>query len=694
MIMKSQCFSLSARPVAPSVVHAAISLTLLMLTALPAHAGSLVAKQLAGPPSDFEAMRSVDPAAAAIYSKSALVPVSLKANTAGKLSWQGDVPVENGRTRFLVFSGNDNPWQVEMIAPSGFAKRAANVAREVRRADFGIDQLRHPADYYTFDGMEKGNWQLKISAAEGQPREGYVLMEGDPATELASYQTHRRQIVGDKVGFAALLVDTLEKRTGAKTAAGRIDSVSLRVTTPDGAVQNFAMFDDGVHGDGAAGDGVYGGDFPALKAGTYLAQVVMRGVDRGGNAVLRTAEHVVPVVEASLQLAGGMAKAARVSGTRLSIDIAANALKQGQHYRAYGELWGTGADGKALPVAWVGGIVSPVSGEVGYEERFDLGSPTRERLAMRDGPGESVETGNSVISLGFDERWVTLSGAVAPFELRDLRIEDPDHFVTIASAKRMALSLPAQPMEKSAAADIAIDEAMTMGPRPAAAKMAKATGSRLLLVHGYCSGSAPWPTAHFTSASTFLDLSQNRSHDQFAQLIKTFGSSWNSFGVVAHSQGGAASLHLYTYYWSGLDNAVGSRLIQSVGTPYQGTNLAGVLAALGSIFGAGCGTNDNLTYSGAASWLAGIPTSSRAKVNYYTTSFRSTNWWTNDYCNFASDLVLSDPEDGTTEQANGQLPGAVNRGHTTGQCHTTGMRDPAQYLDSSRNATMNTNAAR
>ena len=101
-----------------------------------------------------------------------------------------------------------------------------------------------------------------------------------------------------------------------------------------------------------------------------------------------------------------------------------------------------------------------------------------------------------------------------------------------------------------------------------------------------------------------------------------------------------------------------------------------------------------MTYSGASSWLAGVPTSARAKVNYYTTSFATTNWWTNDYCQFATDLVLSDPEDGTTEQAKGQLSGGVNRGHVTGQCHTSGMRDPAQYLNASRNATMNSNAAR
>ena len=76
------------------------------------------------------------------------------------------------------------------------------------------------------------------------------------------------------------------------------------------------------------------------------------------------------------------------------------------------------------------------------------------------------------------------------------------------------------------------------------------------------------------------------------------------------------------------------------------------------------------------------------------TSIPTTNWYTNDYCHAASDLVLDDPEDGTVERAYAQLPGATNRGHTVGQCHTTGMRDPAQYLDAGRNATMSSNAAR
>ena len=55
---------------------------------------------------------------------------------------------------------------------------------------------------------------------------------------------------------------------------------------------------------------------------------------------------------------------------------------------------------------------------------------------------------------------------------------------------------------------------------------------------------------------------------------------------------------------------------------------------------------------------------------------------------------LGDPEDGVTEKAYGQLPGGNNRGHKTGWCHTSGMRDPAQTSDTARNSDMNTNAAR
>ena len=83
--------------------------------------------------------------------------------------------------------------------------------------------------------------------------------------------------------------------------------------------------------------------------------------------------------------------------------------QSGQHYRAIGEVWGTSAGGKPQAIAWLGGMVAPVDG---------------------------------VLSLGFDERWFVLAGAKGPFELRNLRIEDADNFVTVASAERMSLDVP------------------------------------------------------------------------------------------------------------------------------------------------------------------------------------------------------------------------------------------------------------
>ena len=108
--------------------------------------------------------------------------------------------------------------------------------------------------------------------------------------------------------------------------------------------------------------------------------------------------------------------------------------------------------------------------------------------------------------------------------------------------------------------------------------------------------------------------------------------------------------------------------------------------------GAGCGENTDLSVDGAALWLANIPTWARQKVWYWTTSFDDGIFY--DYCNLLSDLFLSDPDDGIVERSRGQLSGANNMGHTEGWCHTTGMRDPAQYTDSTRNQNMNANAAR
>ena len=617
----------------------------------------MIAKQLAGAPEEFAAMQPADPAVSAIRSKSALVPVTTVLGADGQYRWQADLAVDSARARVLLLKANDNNWQMSLGSAnrgSGALNRAETIAAVHTQTTFGMQSVQVPGELFAFEGLSKGKVTFDIAANDGKASSGFLLLEGDAETLLISYQTASNQRLNKPVSITAALQNFAKSADATKIAAA-----VLNVTAPSGVQSQVAFFDDGNHSDGIAGDGLFGATFVPSEIGNYKAQARVEG-SAGGVEVLRTAEHLIPVINDELNFTRGAAQLvdANTRG-RLSISVPMTSNKAGQHYRAYAQLWGRDDSGSDVAVAWLGGMVTPKNGAVALE---------------------------------FDSRWIAVAGARAPYVLRAVRFEDPDNFITVAQAAELAISDRIAPI--AADKSIQIDEAMTMGLRPtAAAPQAKGVGTRLMLVHGYCSGNV-WTASSFTNASVFQDLNQNRSNDAFAQQISTFGNTWNSYGIVAHSQGGMASLHLYNYYWSGLDRATGSRLIQSVGTPYKGTNLAGVLAALGGIFGVGCGVNNDLTYTGAANWLAGISTASRAKVSFHTTSFKVTNWWTNDFCNFASDLVLGDPEDGTTEQANGQLSGGVNRGHVTGQCHTDGMRDPAQVRDASRNSIMNANAAR
>lgn len=644
----------SSTSIVPTV--AALPLAVLLIGGLSAaHASTPVPKQLAGPPSEFEQMRLPAPEATAIRSTSAMLPVRLESTRDG-WQWQQSIPIDGNDARMVLFSGSDASWQLQLAEPGRSALiDAGNMATELADGGLGLGNERFSGAGFRFESGPAGTWSARIVADRPMVTEGMLLIGSDSPWQLVSWQDGHNRWVGETISMKAELQNADD---GGKA---RFASAELDVRYPDGRRQTFDLGGDGGYANLSAearrvGGSSVAGEFVADQAGDYTVQMRVRGVTPEGEAFVRTAQHAITVVERDIELprlAIGVATA--VDDTRLAIDLGATSRRSDGFFRAHAEVWGT--IGKAeVPVAWIGGMVP-------------AGSP----------------------QLHLDTRWIALSGAEGPFELRNVRIENADHATPLAEIARMPLDIAELPRAATEVPD-AIDESMRMGPRPE--RSGQRAGARLMLVHGYCSGDAWGPVqGQFASSVKFQDFDQNRSHNQFALRIRDFGDQFDSFGIVAHSQGGAAATHLYTYYWSGLDYASGSRLIQSVGTPYQGTALAGNLAALGDIFGIGCGTNTDLTYSGASNWLSGIPSWARSRVHYYTTSF-ATKWWRWDYCNIGSDLLLSDPEDGTTERAYGQLPGAYNRGHKTGWCHTEGMRDPAQTRDGSRNSTMSNYAAR
>ena len=643
-----------------NIVIVIASLSLVLAGSLGAQE-RLVPKQLAGPIDEIRTgvMAQVDPVETGIHSKSAMVPVDLSPDKSGVWSWSRSLPVDGTQLKMVLFSGEES-WNLSLAQPgSRVADPASKLATRVERTSLEMGNDAFEGDHYRFTDVQPGDWKVSVDVDAPLGHQGYLLYSTDSPYRLLSYKTTTDQLVGQSISFVGHGYEKVGEGLDSRANNGMVGEAWLRITTPGGDVRMLPMFDDGRHGDQRAEDGIFGGSFVPKQAGNYQAQVIAHGTTPEGNAFLRTAQHLVPVIAPAMDLALDFAPARLVDDRRLEVSLAVDNFDGApEKYRVFAEVWGADAAGEKRPVSWIGGI-------------------------------SYVEDGR--LSLGLDLRWIGLSGAVSDFELRNVRIEDPDHFIPVAQVERMEMVTPTLPAQARAVPK-SLDEEMLMGPRPEPRSFDKA-GSRLLLVHGYCSGNVWGPQAgQFTNESIFLDLNKNRSHDTFAVMIGTFGSTYSSFGIVAHSQGGAASLHLYTYYWSGLDYASGGRLIQSVGTPYQGTALAGNAAVLGQIFGVGCGTNYDLTYSGAASWLSGVPSWARNAVNYYTTAFKD-NWWSYDYCHLVTDLLLNDPDDGTTEKAYGQLSSGVNRGHKSGWCHTSGMAEPPQTTDGSRNSSMNSNAA-
>ena len=633
-------------------------------------------KQLAGPPSEFADVAPAEPADAALRSTHALFRAVLEQVEADEWSWETELAIEAGTSRLVVVSPEAESWRLTLRhRDRGSTVSAEELLAHSRPSRVGVAGANVPALSFELPSLEPGTWQLRV--ASSRPGTGLVVARSSGGLQLESRLADFNQLAGERITLLARLLEPVPATGGEVTTeedgglAPRLSAATLRVTTPAGAVVTVTMRDDGLDGDLAPGDGSYAGTFLAERPGDYQVQVRVAGSTAAGEPFLRTNEHLIPVVAASAvglttdaaTLAALPRRPADRTPRHLRFDISVTAAP-GDVYRAFAEVWGTpaGGDTPSVPVAWIGGLTA-----------VDRGA----------------------LSFHLDDRWLRLAGAGTPLELRNVRLEETRHFVTVATADRLPVRGDLGPLAESPGRPIEIDREMRLGRRPrddTSVESGTGSGHQLLLVHGYCSSDVWGPVSdQFTDASLFVDLGQNRLNDEFAQLLLDFGATWESYAVVGHSQGGLAALHLYAHYWSGLDAAGPGRLIQSVGSPYQGTPLAGFLAILGEIFGAGCGTNANLTPEGAAKWLAGIGTSFREEVHYHTTSFELGPG--NDYCHLASDLFLSDPEDGVVEQSRGQLPSGVNQGHEVGWCHSSDMRDPPQTTDAARNAVMDATAA-
>jgi pimeloyl-ACP methyl ester carboxylesterase len=124
------------------------------------------------------------------------------------------------------------------------------------------------ADYATSGPMgtlspvsAPGRWTLTVNAGTA-PTEYQVVVSGSPvhlATAATTGKTKGTAVVSTRItGYKSMPKKTV---------------VSALITSPGGKVRKVAMFDDGKHGDGKAGDGVYAAKLAKWSAGKYFVDV-------------------------------------------------------------------------------------------------------------------------------------------------------------------------------------------------------------------------------------------------------------------------------------------------------------------------------------------------------------------------------------------------------------------------------------
>ncbi|MFN0243738.1 MAG: choice-of-anchor X domain-containing protein [Planctomycetota bacterium] len=638
----------------PSLAYT--SFGILALSAF-ATAQTSIPRQVAAPASDILSgvVRLPAPSATPTYSRAAIQPLAFERDARG---WSAvlEVAVDRaGELALALLAPDAGEWTLHVGRDGANLRPIAETFAVAQHIEFSAELLGHVVARHDVQRIEAGRWLVRVEApaAARAPASGWLLVRTAGDVELETHVTTHTLVTDEPIGIAARLRGDVADVESARVV---IESAGTTVA--------LALHDDGSHEDGAPGDGVFGAVLPESVRGEVRARVEMRGVTRANAPFLRSAPLSFTVLERATLFEGGVS-ARTIGDEYVRFELAALPLAPVSRLHVSAEVWGHDESGALVPVCWLSRMETP-----------------------------ELRAGLWTLSLDLDLAWLDVARidrARGELELRHVRVQDPGTDAVFDQVERFAVDTPALP-QSNATSHVAITPQMLTGGSAAtiaghspARPQPKPRVPALALVHGYCSGGNVWPAADFTQPKVvFLDPNANRTHDEFAQLLDQAAqqAGLTSFGIVAHSQGGAAALHLYTYYASGLDHAIGARRIQSVATPYQGTPLA-------SLGGFACGVNNNMTPAGAATWLAGIPTWARAEVYFWTTSNSGST-----ACNTLASFLLSDPEDGTVEQFRGQLPSGNSMGHVTGWCHTTGMSFPANYTDHVRNQAMNAAAAR
>jgi hypothetical protein len=637
-------------------------------------------KNLAGCPSEFSFFKPTTPEDAAITSS--VLTHAVAELDDSDMHWEHQVIVDECQILTITIIHYNSDIAVSAKDPTG---KTITPGLDVQEG-FGINTGEmYPSRSIAFQSPKSGMWTvvLDLNSASFGTVNAYVIASVYLAkSQIWGTVESESLLVGSTVGLMAKMEPNplLTNTSGSLSFKNAIKEAELTVSMPGGTTVREPMKESMASNN--INDHMYKGQLYASKPGVYNARIDFKGVHSDtGEPFQRSLFYLFQVVEPAIKLANEPSLAEMHSFDVIEMDlIYINVPVEWDEssetvFRGFTQVWGTSDSGEIVPVAWLSGLMSIESSNRFNSTQYHL-------------------------SFELHASWLDIAKASYPLYLRETNFDDIKAFVTLTSADSLKVStndrnLIGRKWRPHKPDDITYEMKNGYSSCHYLSQNSSQEQGTLVLVHGYCAKETPFDLDEFTDYAVLEDFNKNRLNDEFAQAIFDFVEQQGitKYSLVSHSQGGFGSLHLYTYYHSGVDNTGSGRKLQSIGTPYHGSAVAGTLADIGNIFGLLCGSNDDLTYDGAERWLGEIPPDKQNEVYYYTTQYGDGGLF-GSYCIWGAGALLGHPNDGLVTISKTDLPEGHLVNHFVGECHSVGMHYDPQCKNKERNTEINSLAAR
>nr|QBK90293.1 MAG: hypothetical protein LCPAC102_02060 [Pithovirus LCPAC102] len=643
--------------------------------------GHIYEKSLAGPPSEFKQHRIPDPKDFARIENSVLETLLFNITN---LIINYTIPVDTPRNfTFSLSSPCINDFDVSLYDPTG---QIVNTRFRQTNFTWGVGNTVQVETSTIFNNMI-GNYTLnfRVINTTDIPFELIIIWLNNDDLTVSTYLSSYVIADGKSIDMIAD-VDLID--TSMSFHDVDVTEAFIEVIDSEGKSYTLPMEKETMS---ETDEGIWSGTIPLLEQGVFIFSPTICGtfvpVDNLARSIsnssrlsqvddihfMRASRHLIIVSNADISI-GNKAKIIEKDCDIFFLIIRVKNRGTIDRFRYYTEIWGVDIDGDEFPIVWLGGLTNITNNivKIQLNKKWLSGISYCDDIILKNTYLADVNT-----SFPVDNHPEDIQVNKDYDVLEYIKVNS---YIKVNITREMREGINPLKRDKKKKRDI---EQRIVG---------------LIMLPGYCSNNNPWLSSSdiFTNAFYFNEFNLNLSNDAYARRVVNFifTTPARVTTYISHSQGGMVSTHILNYYFTDEeDQADGGRLIQSVGTPYQGTALADDVASFARVFGVGCGANSDLSKDGAANWISGISTFLRAEIFYYTTTYPLGSI-IDRFCNIGTGLLISDPNDGITELLSGQMPNANNAGNTENQCHTTGMRHPAQYNDRARNIEMNRLAAR